>query len=115
MTTVAMTAAPLALPPVCILTVLSLTVSIPFGVLVATVAATEKLMSTLLPLPVQLQQQEAPDEEEDDEVVLVETPVMETTLDEGLLYKEEKVWEEINGIRTVVGYNAGLQEGEIIK
>lgn len=82
MTTIAITATPLALPPVCILSVLSLAVSVPFGILAVSVAATEKLMSSLLPLPVLIQPKQDDDDDDEDRAGLdeVETSVSDQVL-----------------------------------
>ncbi|THU52310.1 hypothetical protein C4D60_Mb10t02660 [Musa balbisiana] len=64
----AFTAAPIVIPSYCVASTVGLALSVPFGLYLATMAATEKVMSSLLP-PASLAE---PDEEEGEERFIVD-------------------------------------------
>ncbi|XP_073003845.1 uncharacterized protein [Typha latifolia] len=111
-------AAPVVLPPALLLSAVGIAFSLPFGAYLAGVACTDKLMASLLPLPPQTLDDGGREEEETRssfyhsigaEAELSElgseyASALEDRSSTEVLYSEEKIWQQIESLRIVVGY-----------
>ncbi|XP_072970247.1 uncharacterized protein [Typha angustifolia] len=119
----AVAAAPVVLPPALLLSAVGIAFSLPFGAYLAGVACTDKLMASLLPLPPQTLGDRGREEEEtrssfyrsigaeaelselgSEYASALEDRSSTDEDDKEVLYSEEKIWQQIESLRIVVGY-----------
>ncbi|KAK8938201.1 hypothetical protein KSP40_PGU016506 [Platanthera guangdongensis] len=118
----AITSAPIILPPILVLSILGIAISLPYGIYLAVYACADKIMRALLPLPERKRENDPPNlsqerlsvvevrgEAKSDESLEEIQPkeLMEGQREQSQrVQDEERLWDQIYAMRTIIGSKA---------